>query len=85
MADKVRRGGARSALRHFLDSEAAGGLLLMAAAAAALIVANSGLGDLYRQLLHVEIGPALSPKLALMSLTVFLTWTPVRYEPQHRP
>ena len=37
-AEPIPRTGARSALRHFLDSEAAGGLLLMGAAALALIV-----------------------------------------------
>lgn len=62
----------RSALRHFLDSEAAGGLLLMAAAALALIVANSPLGDLYRQLLHAGIGPALSPKLGPMTAQLWI-------------
>jgi NhaA family Na+:H+ antiporter len=67
MAHHQRRGGARSALRHFLDSEAAGGLLLMAAAAAALVVANSALGDDYRRLLGAEIGPVLSAKLGPMT------------------
>ena len=54
---------APSALRAFLASEAAGGMLLMGAAALALIVANSGLYHLYHDLLHAEIGPALSAKL----------------------
>ncbi|WP_114953954.1 Na+/H+ antiporter NhaA [Sphingosinicella terrae] len=50
----------RSALRHFLASEAAGGILLIAAAALAMIVANSGLGSAYHHLLEAPIGPALS-------------------------
>jgi Na+:H+ antiporter, NhaA family len=47
----------RSALRAFLNSEAAGGYLLMAAAAIALIVANSPLAGGYFDLLHARIGP----------------------------
>jgi len=47
----------RSALRHFLASEAAGGIVLMAAAALALIVANSGLAEAYHHALHDPIGP----------------------------
>ena len=62
----------RSALRHFLDSEAAGGLLLMAAAALALLVANSPLGDAYRHLLHAGSGPVLAPKLGPMSVHLWI-------------
>lgn len=62
----------RSALRHFLDSEAAGGLLLMGAAALALLVANSPLGEPYRQLLHAQLGPALSPKLGPMTAHLWI-------------
>src|SRR5690348_4695536 len=62
----------RSALRHFLDSEAAGGLLLMAAAALALILANSPLGDAYRRLLHAATGPMLSPKLGPMDVHLWI-------------
>jgi Na+:H+ antiporter, NhaA family len=72
MAEQLNRGSGRSALRHFLDSEAAGGLLLMAAAALALIVANSGLGDGYRHLLHAETGPVLSPKLGPMTVHLWI-------------
>ena len=53
---------ARSALRHFVASEAAGGILLIAVAAAALIVANSGLHHAYEAMLHAPIGPSLSPR-----------------------
>jgi NhaA family Na+:H+ antiporter len=59
-------------LRHFLDSEAAGGLLLMAAAALALIVANSPLGETYRQFLHAETGPVLAPKLGPMNVHLWI-------------
>ena len=54
----------RSALRHFLASEATGGLILMAAAALALIAANSGLADLYHHALHDRIGP-VSPHFVI--------------------
>ena len=57
------RSGPRSALRAFLASEAAGGMILMGAAALAMIVANSPLGALYRDLLHMPVSPALSEKL----------------------
>jgi NhaA family Na+:H+ antiporter len=72
MTNGLKRRGGRSALRHFLDSEAAGGLLLMAAAALALVVANSGLGDAYRHLLHAETGPVLSPKLGPMTVHLWI-------------
>ena len=72
MALPFRRAGARSALRHFLDSEAAGGLLLMGAAALALIVANSGLAEAYHDMLHAEIGPELTPKLGPMTVHLWI-------------
>ena len=59
MAKTFEAGRARSALRHFLDSEAAGGILLIVAAALALVVANSGLAEAYHRLLEAPIGPAL--------------------------
>lgn len=46
-----------SALRDFLDSQAAGGLILMAAAALALITANSPLAPLYFATLKTYVGP----------------------------
>ena len=64
-----RRG---SALRDFLASEAAGGIILMAAAAAAMIIANSGLGALYHDLLHDRWGPTLTPKLGQMNLHLWI-------------
>jgi NhaA family Na+:H+ antiporter len=45
-----------SALRDFLDSEAAGGIVLMAVAALALAVANSRLAPGYFALLDVPVG-----------------------------
>jgi NhaA family Na+:H+ antiporter len=56
----MRRSGGSSALREFLDSEAAGGILLMAAAALALIAANGPFAADYHHLLERPIGPELS-------------------------
>lgn len=50
-----------SALREFLDNEAAGGYLLMAAAALALVVANSPLADGYFAALKAHLGFKLGP------------------------
>jgi NhaA family Na+:H+ antiporter len=47
----------RSALREFLESEAAGGILLMAAAALAMIAANSPWAPDYFRWLHFKAGP----------------------------
>lgn len=67
------RKGPRSALRDFLESEAFGGALLMAAALLAIIVANlPGIQDLYHHLVHLEIGPALTPKLGPMTLHLWV-------------
>ncbi|MDT9599679.1 Na+/H+ antiporter NhaA [Sphingosinicella rhizophila] len=60
-------GKGRSALRAFLGNEAAGGLLLMGAAAFAMIVANSPFGTLYENILHMPLGPELTPKLGPMT------------------
>jgi NhaA family Na+:H+ antiporter len=57
MTDRLQRPGARSALRRFLDAEAAGGLVLVAASALALVVANSVWGEAYGRLLHARLGP----------------------------
>ena len=64
--------GRPSALRAFLDNEAAGGILLMAAAALAMIVANSPLYDIYHHALHDPVGPVLTPKLGPMSLHLWI-------------
>ncbi|HEU0134937.1 MAG TPA: Na+/H+ antiporter NhaA, partial [Allosphingosinicella sp.] len=70
MAEQVLR--PRSALRDFLGSEAAGGILLMGAAALALIVANSPFAEAYGRFLHLETGPALSPKLGPMTIHLWI-------------
>lgn len=59
--------GARSALREFLGSEAAGGIILMLAAAIAMVIANSALYDLYHHVLHDIKGPVLTKKLGPMT------------------
>jgi NhaA family Na+:H+ antiporter len=61
------RSGSRSALRRFLDNEAAGGILLIAAALAALMIANGPLGEAYHHLLNDPVGPVLSAKLGPMT------------------
>ena len=48
-----------SAMRDFLQSEAAGGVLLMLAAALAMVIANSAWADHYHHLLHDKIGPEI--------------------------
>ena len=45
-----------SALRSFLDSEAAGGVILMGVAALALVVANSPLAPVYFGVLETYVG-----------------------------
>ena len=49
-----------SAVREFLDSEAAAGILLMAAAALALISANSSFAETYHHFLEQPMGPILA-------------------------
>ena len=66
------RSGPRSALRAFLASKAAGGMILMGAAALAMIVANSPLGALYRDLLHMPVSPALTEKLGPMTAHLWI-------------
>lgn len=72
MTKKLPRRGARPALRDFLTDEAAGGLVLIAASALALIVANSPWGDAYRQLLGLETGPILAPRLGPMNVHLWI-------------
>ncbi|MEO1167255.1 MAG: Na+/H+ antiporter NhaA [Pseudomonadota bacterium] len=60
MAERL---GVRSALRGFLNSEAAGGIVLMVAAVLAMIVANSTLYESYHHILNDDMGPILSPEL----------------------
>ncbi|QDX27263.1 Na+/H+ antiporter NhaA [Sphingomonas suaedae] len=64
---------ARSALRDFLQSEAAGGIILMAAAALAMIVANlPGLSEGYFHFLHADTGPVISPKYGSMTVHLWI-------------
>ena len=62
----------RSALRAFLENEAAGGIVLMVAAAVAMVIANSPLADAYHHLLHAETGPVLSDKLGPMTVHLWI-------------
>ncbi|MGV3479421.1 MAG: Na+/H+ antiporter NhaA [Sphingobium sp.] len=68
----TQRTGPISALRDFLQSEAAGGIVLMAAAALALIVANGPLADAYHHLLHAPLGPVLTEKLGPMTAHLWI-------------
>lgn len=61
-----------SALRNFLDSEAAGGIILMLVAALAMLVANSPLADAYFHLVHATTGPELTPKLGPMTVHLWI-------------
>jgi NhaA family Na+:H+ antiporter len=61
-----------SALRAFLDSEAAGGLILIATACLAIIIANSGWAQAYNDILHFQTGPVLTPKLGAMSIHLWI-------------
>ena len=61
-----------SALRAFLSGEAAGGILLMAAAALAMIIANSSIASSYSHILHLIIGPELTPKLGPMTVHLWI-------------
>ena len=61
-----------SALRDFLDSEAAGGIILMIVAALAMVVANSPLAESYFHLIHAVTGPELTPKLGPMTVHLWI-------------
>jgi Na+:H+ antiporter, NhaA family len=61
-----------SALRDFLQSEAAGGVILMLAAALAMFIANSQWGDLYKHILHNKIGPEILLGNQLKQFTLHL-------------
>jgi Na+:H+ antiporter, NhaA family len=63
---------ARSALREFLRSEAAGGLILMAVAALAMLVANSPWATRYFHTIHAVTGPELTPKLGPMTVHLWI-------------
>ena len=61
-----------SALRDFLQSEAAGGVILMLAAALAMIIANSDWSGLYKSLLNDKIGPEIMLGSTLKKFTIHL-------------
>ena len=61
-----------SALREFINSEAAGGIILMVAAALAMVIANSPLSQAYFQWVHATTGPVLSPKLGAMTIHLWI-------------
>jgi Na+:H+ antiporter, NhaA family len=63
---------ARSAMREFLRSEAAGGIILMIVAAAAMIIANSAWADDYFHFVHAVTGPTLTPKLGAMTVHLWI-------------
>ncbi|WP_136162342.1 Na+/H+ antiporter NhaA [Sphingomonas flavalba] len=61
-----------SALRNFLEMEAAGGILLIGAAAAALVVANGPAAPGYFAWLHHETGPVLAAALGPMTIHLWI-------------
>ncbi|MGN6374289.1 MAG: Na+/H+ antiporter NhaA [Sphingomonas sp.] len=65
--------GAMAPLRDFLKSEAAGGIVLIAAAVLAMLAANlPSTAHFYHELLHLETGPVLAPKLGAMTLHLWV-------------
>lgn len=65
-------GTARSALREFLRSEAAGGIILMLVALLAMLAANSPWAECYFHFIHMTTGPELSPKLGPMTVHLWI-------------
>jgi Na+:H+ antiporter, NhaA family len=63
---------ARSVLREFLRSEAAGGIMLMVVALLAMLVANSPWAEDYFHAIHAVIGPELTPKLGPMTVHLWI-------------
>ncbi len=61
-----------SALRLFLQSEAAGGIMLMFVAALALIAANSALAGSYEAFKSLDTGMVLSDKLGPMTVKLWV-------------
>ncbi|MEY4999233.1 MAG: hypothetical protein RIS00_1277, partial [Pseudomonadota bacterium] len=61
-----------SALRNFINSEAAGGIILMLVAALAMLIANSPLAYDYFHLIHATTGPELTPKLGPMTVHLWI-------------
>ena len=62
-----------SALREFLQEEAASGVVLIAAAVIALVLANlPATADAYHHLLHLRAGPVLSDHLGPMTVHLWI-------------
>jgi NhaA family Na+:H+ antiporter len=61
-----------SALRNFINSEAAGGIILMLVAALAMLIANSPMAYDYFHLIHATTGPELTPKLGPMTVHLWI-------------
>ncbi len=61
-----------SALRSFLDSEAAGGLILIAVSFIAILLANSAWADDYFHLIHAKTGPTLSHAIGEMTVHLWI-------------
>ncbi len=72
MKKRINQATTPSALRAFLDSEAAGGIILMAVAALAIIFANSSFAEESFHGIHRVIGPELSPKLGPMTVHLWI-------------
>lgn len=74
MSEKTKSAASKpvSALRDFLDSEAAGGIILMGVAALAMLVANSAWAESYFHFIHAVTGPELTPKLGPMTVHLWI-------------
>lgn len=69
----MTRRGPHSALRDFLQSEAAGGIVLIVASLLAMIVANlPATGDSYVAMLHMRAGPVLNDHLGPMTIHLWI-------------
>ena len=72
MTETKAKRPARSALRAFLRSEAAGGIILMLVAALAMVVANSPLAVTYFHFIHAVAGPELTSELGPMTVHLWI-------------
>jgi Na+:H+ antiporter, NhaA family len=61
-----------SAVRDFLESEAAGGVILMLAAILAMVLANGPMAEAFTALLNHPIGPVLTDKLGPMTAVLWI-------------
>ncbi len=72
MSARSKSAAKRSALREFINSEAAGGIILMGAAALAMLAANSTFASAYFHFVHSVTGPELSQKLGPMTVHLWI-------------